>query len=367
MSILSREKAPSPIAIGESTVIPKVEKKRSRKIPTAFMIGMLGLLGAWVAGQMVPLTTFEVPYPEKIRLAEDSAASFRNSLIESGDYESSKEMISEDILDSVRKIIFYETTANSENAEPEKDPFVATSIIVEQFVDELGNDHKILLLNAHGIPNPDENTLSLKTDDGLFTGIVTTCLPYDYVGQNLYFVDQTKPIRDLALCDFKIIKKPENSTAKLEPLNLEKFKSTSNFTAQQTYLAYGFPVNPNWSEQDAIYSTHDFLVSNFTYKQTANGLNWFVGDPYGPGGSGGVLINEEGEIEGLMTGYNIPRNTSVINTILSINAGNANWFIEEIPADLAEKVNIFTDQAMDHSFQNVAVDKLNFKYIHDSQ
>lgn len=349
--------------MGESVAPLKVEKKK-RKLSVGLIIGLVGIVGAWAAGQIVPLTTFDVPREEKIRLAEDSATTFRNSLVESGIYEQSRETIPDDIIDSVRRVIFSVPGINIKTGLPEHYPSTATSTIVDHFTDVDGKDHKILLLNAHGIPHSYGDTVNIKTEDGLFIG-QATCLPYDYVDKNLHEVDPSSPIRDLALCDLKIMSQPTESKVKLLPLSLDRFYSTNNFSSEKKYTAYGFPIDIDSTEFDFLYSNNDFLVSSLSYfTDDASGYPRFKGDPYGPGGSGGLLI-ENSQVVGLMTGYSVPDSTSVIDTIFSINAGNVNWFIEPIPTDLKQKIAIFKDKAINRTFQNVEFDEYKFVYNHD--
>jgi hypothetical protein len=340
-------------------ISPNTEKKKGRsKLPLPLTLAMLGLVSAWCVGQAIPLFNFFPPDAQRIILAKEAVTQFREAQIESGIYTEIKDKIPAEIQDSVLQMIL---EAENDGVSPyKKQAMSVTTTVVDEFIDEEGNEHRILLLNAHAMPSAHQPTINLKTNGGLYTGNAL-CLPYDYVGENLYFVDQNQPIRDLALCDFKIIKKPGLGPVELPPLSLSWFNPILKYSEKTQYLAYGFPINIDETNTGLLTSPDTYLVSRFRYHHDdSQGKPYFAGDPYGPGGSGGVLISENQQIEGIMTNYTISSLASDIYNLTGYNTGGIMWATEEIPADLEAKIASFKETAINKTFQNVPLQELKY-------
>jgi hypothetical protein len=318
----------------------KLERKRKKwKTPLVVTLAMLGGLAA-IAGNLGYLWGVDLAPEERVAYAEQAVSAGRNEAIESGDYQKVSESVSPEIQDSVHLYAY----------EVGKEDKTATAVMVSEYEDWEHIRHAIFLIDAHAQPGMTQNTVNFKTADGIYTGI-TTCLAYDHIGMAPNTIDINQPIRDLALCDFKIIIKPEVINHPLKPLELSNFDTEAIFSQDTEYDAYGFPIGYGVTIEERLDMQQDAIVAPFKFNKYISGDPYFTGSvkglKFGPGGSGGPMIDmRTNKVVGLMKRFHQSDYTEFMQIAFNKNIGQTEWTIEPIPRDIADKISVFKDQVI---------------------
>lgn len=351
MSILTKKEG----FITPTAVSGDAKPQEADKIPSKWSIwksiAMLGIIAGLCAAQIEPLFMVNMPARERIRLAEESVKKFRDEQISLGEYAATRALMAPEILSGTRRLMFY----------TEQKPYVGTGSAVDSYIDSEGYLHQITLTNTHLIPpDPMENTVKIVTDNGIYSGNAT-CLPYDYIGKDLSKIDPQAPIRDLALCDIRIVQSPTDKPIDITPIPLNLFETKSKFSTGEEYFGYGFSIDgSNLNEKLVLADRNGSLVSRLTYLPVL-GDTPFFGEPAGPGNSGGVLTNGQ-KIFGIMSAYRVPKLTYLIDDITGHNLGNILWRVEPIPQDIQTIVATFKKLAQTRTIPE-RLKNQDFNYI----
>lgn len=266
----------------------KPERIRQKKFMTGVItIGLIGLFAY--------LATLNPSQAMTDEYLKQEVYDSKQELIDTDIYESSIGQVPREIRSGVIRNTFRHELVDRGGLTENWD---GTASIVDQYTDADMNVHWIQLTNAHIIP---EVHYPLEVDQPTHHFDITDwdCTPIDYLGSDPASVDPTSPITDLAICDLNTGLSAEELPSTVSPINLELFQPPAQADLEPTseVLIYGYPANPhsiNWEFLSEI----GFVT---TMRPTSDikdheGLIWYEGGKFGPGGSGspGLIIESDG-------------------------------------------------------------------------
>ena len=227
--------------------------------------------------------------------AIEAISSTQTVQIAENTYSESLDIIPRQVRDATYRIV----TNNRKNNNPLTERnFVGTTLALETIpLQDNSNMIVTMLVNRHTIEEPDLPITALTIDNrfGFKVSGPAYCEPYPGA-----------PSADLALCSIEI-----NNQSMIPTLGLDRLVPGAVPSAGTTYTQYGFPydnANPdrlmpvaNFTISDAI---NPMLNPNPEVDGEYDPNNWYWSFPYtlsGGGGSGGPIINPDGNVVAIQT------------------------------------------------------------------